>query len=286
MSTKSEQWVTRLKEAFSGIGTDEEEVYAILTEAQGQIGSITASYPDLEDDLYDDMSGDELKKALRLFYGATPSTSSSTDISDPSWVSRLYDAFNAGMFGGTDEDVVNDVLQKAFDEGQMNPLARAYALQYPGELSLEDELYDELSGDDLKKALRLYYKGLMSDTRVVKRLSIDGTLVPCNPDVPFVPRFPPIKKGMLWIRINVAPDLARDLPYQLRLFSPSVNYEELKKLSDFTDSTESSIDIPFNETPISDTSTYSLELLSDGRQLQTLFTNVAYATLKQKSSSH
>lgn len=286
MTSNVDSWVDRLKKAFSGVGTDEDEVFAVLTKAAGQIASITAEYPDLEDELYNELSGDELKKALRLFYEVQQSTSSSTDISDPSWVTRLYDAFNAGFLGSTDEDAVYDVLQKALDNGQMQPLARAYARQYPGELSLEDELYDELSGDELKKALRLYYKGLGYDTRVVKRLSIDGTLVPCDPNVPFAPRFPPTKKGWLWIRINVAPDLARDLPYQLRLFSSSANYEEIKKLSDFTDSTESSIDIPFHETPISDVSTYSLELFSDGRLLQTLFTDVAYATLKQKSSSH
>lgn len=262
MTSNIDSWVDRIKNAFSSIGTDEDEVYAVLTAAQEkkQIGSLTASYPDLEDELYDEMSGEELKKALRLFYGVPTSTSSSTDISDPSWVSRLYDAFNAGFLGGTDEDAVYDVLQKALDEGQMNPLARAYAGQYPGEPSLEDELYDELSGDELKKALRLYYKGLASDTRVVNRLSIDGTLVPCDPDKPFVPRFPQDKKGSVCIKVNIAPELARTLTYQLRLFSSAGNYDEIKNISEFTNSTPTTIDILFNDASMSDTSTYTLEM--------------------------
>ncbi len=280
MSSNSEQWIARLKDAFSGIGTDDDEVYAVLMEAHGQIGAITANYPDLEDELYDEMSGDELKKALHLFYEVSQSTSSSTDISDPSWVSRLYEAFNAGLFGGTDEDAVYDVLQKALDEGQMNPLARAYARQYPGELSLEDELYDELSGDELKKALRLYYKGLKSDTRVVKRLSIDGTLVPCDPKVPFVPRFPIVKKGPVWIHMGLSPDLAEKSALTLHLFTRSGNYDQKKKISEFASKKEDSVFVLFNDAPTDDASKFTIEILAEDGSVIPIVKDVTYRMLQ------
>jgi len=179
-----DSWVERLKKAFKGWGTDEDEVYAVLTEAMGQMDALIAAYPELEDELYDEMSGKELQRALRLFYEvALPSTTGS--LSDPGWVTTINDAFNAGFFGGTDEDTVYDVLQKALSAGQMNELACAYAKKFPGDHSLEDELYDELSGKELRRALQLYYPGLKK--RSAQQASsdayehlIDGTLVPLS----------------------------------------------------------------------------------------------------------
>src|SRR5512133_1536018 len=269
-----DSWVSRLKDAFSGIGTDEEEVTRVLNEAQGQMSTLVGSYPDLEDELYDEFSGDELKKALRLFYEVSPSTSSSTDISDPSWVSRLYESFNAGLFGGTDEDAVYDVLQKAFDEGQINALAQPYARQYPGELSLEDELYYELSGDELKKALRLYYKG------PIKRLSIDGTLVPYDPNVPFVPRFPIVINGPVWIHIGLSPDLAEQSALTLHLFTSSGNYDQKKKISEFASKKEDSVFVLFDDAPTDDASMFTIEILAEDGSAMPIVKNVVYRMLQ------
>ena len=80
---------------------------------------------------------------------------------------RLYDAFNIPGFlglGGTDEDEVLKVLRIARDAGVMSEVKVIYSTEHPDELGLEEELYDELSGNDLRVALRLYREGLGTTT--------------------------------------------------------------------------------------------------------------------------
>lgn len=75
-------------------------------------------------------------------------------------VKRLHDAFNVSGalgFGSTDEEAVYKAFQDAGDKGIMREVeARYNALYETDELSLRDELDDEFSGDELKKAVELY----------------------------------------------------------------------------------------------------------------------------------
>ena len=182
MTADVDQWVSRLKEAFSGAGTDEEDVQKVLGEAKGQISTLVSSYPNLEDELYDELSGDELKDALRLFYEVSlPPSPNDSQVDEPQWVTRIYTAFNAGLLGGTDEDEVLSVLRAANSAKQMGALSNIYKKKYPDELDLEDELYDELSGDDLMTALKLFYTGFDSNVQPpVTTRKVYGTLIPLN----------------------------------------------------------------------------------------------------------
>ena len=158
---------------FLGIGgCDDKLVVQKLREAEGQMGELKQAYAQqhasdpLEDALYDRLSEKRLKEALPLYYEApNPIVADPAGVDDPEWASRLYEAFNVGFLGGTDEDEVMLVLQEAYNAGQMGALAKLYHERYPSELNLEDELYDELSGKDLKTALKLYYEGLCRENQ-------------------------------------------------------------------------------------------------------------------------
>lgn len=291
MASNVDIWIERLKKAFKGWGTDEDEVYSVLQEAQGQIASLVSSYPELEDQIYDEFSKKELQRALLLFYEVNP-LSSAGPLDNPQWVTRLHDAFNAGIlggvFGGTDEDAVYDVLQQALDAGQMEELAIVYAQQYPGELSLEDELYDEFSKKELKKALQLYYRGLGRNTApVVARISIDGTLVPSDSAIPFVPKYPFSGNAIIWIYIDITPEEAKATTDILHLFSKSGSYKRKHRICDsFTidddDTSEivsrdiSNILIGFSDVSIESSEVYTLEVIPENGLSYKVFYNLSY----------
>jgi len=280
-----DQWASRLKEAFSGIGTDEDEVYSVLNEAQGKMGTLVASYPNLEDELYDEFSGDELKQALHLFYEVTMPPPSDTQIEDPQWVSRLFDAFNSGgILGGTDEDEIMSVLQAAKDANQMVALTTIYNQQHSDELTLDDELYDELSGDELRAALKLYYSGFEKNTQPQAILGpvikINGTLAPADPSMPFTPQFPVPKEGQIWIRMCIPPEIIDHYSQTLHLFSTAGNYSQKKKVNEYKQADESSVYILFEGAPEGDDSKYTLELTSDDGTIEPLFKNAMYSNLQ------
>lgn len=76
---------------------------------------------------------------------------------------RLYAAFNDSGFlgmGGTDEDAISAALAEAKEKGLMREVEALYAQAHPDEPRLKEELEDELSGDDLDRALGLYDEGM------------------------------------------------------------------------------------------------------------------------------
>jgi hypothetical protein len=80
---------------------------------------------------------------------------------------KLYAAFNDSgplYLGGTDEEAVYDVLTYARDNHLTKELIDCYAKEYPGELSIEAELEDELSGDEYNKAIKLYQEGIAASS--------------------------------------------------------------------------------------------------------------------------
>jgi hypothetical protein len=69
-------------------------------------------------------------------------------------VAKLFTAMKGGMTGlGTDEAAIADVLRNKTPD-QVKALRAAYADRYPGR-SLDGDIKDELSGSDLKAALRV-----------------------------------------------------------------------------------------------------------------------------------
>jgi hypothetical protein len=80
-------------------------------------------------------------------------------------VAKLYQAFNDSGFlgmGGTDEEGLLAALKSARDQGLMRDVDALYNRTYPEELTLREELDDELSGDDFDQALALYEEGMKS----------------------------------------------------------------------------------------------------------------------------
>jgi hypothetical protein len=188
---------------FLGVGgCNDELVVQKLGEAKGQMGELKQVYAQqhpgepLEDALYDKLNEKWLREALPLYYEVpSPRPVSSQGVDDPEWASRLYNAFHpSGLFNCTDEDALMLVLREAYIAGQMGVLDELFHEQYPGEKGLEESLYSELSGNELKNALKLYYEGLakenqgdVADTGYQNSSStlydypfrrIDGTIVP------------------------------------------------------------------------------------------------------------
>jgi len=176
MASNIDNWVERLKNAFDGLGTDEYEVLSVLTEAKGQMQELNSRYPELEDELYSELNEQELKKALPLYYEVpSPRRANPQGVDDPDWANRLYNAFHpSGLFNSTDEDALMLVLREAYNAGQMGALDKLFHERYPGEDILEESLYSELSGDELKSALRLYYKGLARETNNTEGTGPEG----------------------------------------------------------------------------------------------------------------
>jgi hypothetical protein len=182
--------------------TDEETIYKVLTNAgkDDYILDLTTFYNNtygqkgelsLEDELYDELSGDELMKALRLYYQPEKALETLTEIDTgakkfTAEAKALYNAFqkkNFWIFSGTDEKGVIDVLKKAYTEKAMAYLKNAYNSEYVSKtgLTLEETLYDELSGGELKEAAQTYYKGILKQTDMLcetRSMSCHGTVAP------------------------------------------------------------------------------------------------------------
>jgi hypothetical protein len=76
------------------------------------------------------------------------------------------------------------VLQEANNAQQMGDLDQLFHERYPDEDSLEESLYSELSGKDLRMAMQLYYTGFGNSTPTTPSspfIPVDGTIVPGPP---------------------------------------------------------------------------------------------------------
>lgn len=150
-----------LHEAMDGLGTDEDAVYAALGSHPGS-AALRARYQQITGrsllaDLRDEMSGSELDRALRLYYGH----------SSASWDTavRMKNAL-AGL--GTDENVVFEILRAGTSDGLRSQLRTAYR-DLTGH-ALETDLRDDLSGDELSEALLLFRHGPLPDLPDAVRL--------------------------------------------------------------------------------------------------------------------
>jgi hypothetical protein len=153
----------RLHDAMEGWGTDEDAIYGALTSrTPDDIEEIKDAYfiaydTTLLADLRDEMSGDELARAERLLQGtAAPGarataaeTAAATRATARAIAEQLRDAM-AGL--GTEEDQIYNALEGR-TQGEIGAIRTEY-LALTGR-RLEEDLIDDLSGDELRRALDL-----------------------------------------------------------------------------------------------------------------------------------
>ncbi|MCC6382516.1 MAG: hypothetical protein IT304_08395, partial [Dehalococcoidia bacterium] len=148
----SSVWDTavRLRDAMSGMGTDEDVVLEILraqtTEAARM--ALRGAYRDaagriLITDIYDDFSGDELKEVLLAYNEGPPS---------PDMIDAI-ELRNAMGGLGTDEAAVYRVLQRRTTPAELETLKTVY--QRLTGRSIEADIRDDFSGEELTRALQL-----------------------------------------------------------------------------------------------------------------------------------
>ncbi|MCB0338805.1 MAG: FHA domain-containing protein, partial [Bdellovibrionales bacterium] len=156
-SKKSVDLVHRAQEIYKsiedglfGFGTDEERLFKALEGLSAdQIDRLRVIYrehygEDLDDHIAGDLSGTTLTQAKSLLKGDT--------------VAATADKLREAMEGvGTDEDTIIKALQGF--SGDPRELSRVFKERY--DISLEEALTSELSGDDLKEALSLLNKDVV-----------------------------------------------------------------------------------------------------------------------------
>jgi hypothetical protein len=157
----------RLHDAMAGLGTDEEAVYGALTSrTPDEIDAIREAYffaynTSLLEDINGDFSGDELARVLRLLEGrAAPGATATAEetaaagaTSARDIAAQLVDAM-AGW--GTNEDQIYNALEGRTAD-QIDEIRRQY-LALSGH-SLDRDIRDEMSGDELARALALINSG-------------------------------------------------------------------------------------------------------------------------------
>jgi hypothetical protein len=139
-----------LSDAIEGLGTDEATVFRVLGANQGN-SALAAAYRrrtgrSLESDLRGDLSGAELNRALRLYFGHS---------------STVWDAairLKGAMEGaGTDEDTVLEVLRAQTTATARASLRDAY--RDATRRSLRGDIRGDFSGDELREAMLAYEHG-------------------------------------------------------------------------------------------------------------------------------
>jgi hypothetical protein len=153
----------RLHDAMAGWGTDEEAVYGALSgRTKEDIDAIRDAYlaqydHTLQSEIDDEFSGSELARVNKLLEGqASPAAGATADQQQAATAERakvIATHLREAMEGwGTEEDEIFNALEGR-TANELNTIAREYAA-LTGH-SLEQDLIDELSGDDLKRALGL-----------------------------------------------------------------------------------------------------------------------------------
>ncbi|MHB8893306.1 MAG: annexin, partial [Candidatus Limnocylindrales bacterium] len=153
----------RLHDAMEGLGTDEDAVYGALTSRTPEdLDAIREAYffaynHSLLEDINDEFSGDELARVMQLLEGrpapgatATPEEAAAAGISQAGEIAQqLVDAMSGA---GTEEDQIFNALEGRSAE-EMDEIRRQY-FALSGH-SLDRDLRDEMSGEDLARALAL-----------------------------------------------------------------------------------------------------------------------------------
>ncbi len=148
----------QLRRAMEGLGTDEESIFSALSgRTQAQLDQISKEYQrltgrTLDADLADELSSEDLKR-LATF---SPTVKTKPEDLATMVATQLQKAME-GL--GTDEESIFSALNGR-SQTELDEIKKAY-LKLNGH-DLLDDLHDELSGDDLDRAL-----GLMNIAPVV-----------------------------------------------------------------------------------------------------------------------
>jgi hypothetical protein len=153
----------RLHEAMAGWGTDEEAVYGALSgRTRDDIAAISDAYnvtyePTLRATIEDEFSGEELTRALRLLEGHDAPAEGADDASRAAATAgrarEIAIALRGAIYGaGTEEDEIFNALEGRSPE-EIGAIKRQYLDLTHN--TLEEDLVDDLSGDELARALEL-----------------------------------------------------------------------------------------------------------------------------------
>jgi hypothetical protein len=153
---------SKLEDAMSGWGTDEDAIYSALSgRSANDMRDIKASFQslfhkDLDAELRDELNDEELARVSQMAPVVADESALPTDESEQIKVDRarvIADRLRSAMKGwGTDEDSIFAALSGRSHE-EIDEIKRQY-LELTGRY-LEADLNDELSGEDLRRAINL-----------------------------------------------------------------------------------------------------------------------------------
>lgn len=86
------------------------------------------------------------------------------------------------------------------------------------------------------------------------------------------------EKGPIWIRVDLAPEKARENQETLHLRSDDGAYDEEKRIDGFSDSTAESVDVLFEDAPMD--KTYSLDVIDENGAAHAMFARIPYGDLR------
>ena len=159
------QIARQLREAMAGLGTDEEAIFAAMAgRTQEQVNAIARVYAEmygrtLISDLRDELSDSEMKHLAMFSPTAAPGSGKSPQEQAHGLALMVAARLNAAMRGpGTDEEAIFSALTGRTVE-ERKEIKRIYKENSGREL--EAALRDELSGDDLTRALQLLNQGVL-----------------------------------------------------------------------------------------------------------------------------
>lgn len=161
--SQAEALARQINDAVSGPGTDEEAIYGALAgRTPDDMTDIRDVYQQLFGEtldaaLRDDLNDEEMER-IRPVLEARPEAAAAMSAGERETASmdaaaaiadQLFDAMEGA---GTEEDQIFNALTGR-TPSEIEEIARQYAARHPH--TLEDDLRDDLSGDELTRALRL-----------------------------------------------------------------------------------------------------------------------------------
>lgn len=155
------QLAHQLREAFRGIGTDEDEVYRVLSLSPATVQATYVYYDahfndhtgsGLIEDIKDEMSGSELGRAMILLENAGIAVKGLQAETPAQLAGEMREAFR-GL--GTDEDQVYRIL--SYPPDQVRAMVNSYNENFNDHTGkgLIEDIRDEFSGEELEKAVSL-----------------------------------------------------------------------------------------------------------------------------------
>ncbi len=87
------------------------------------------------------------------------------------------------------------------------------------------------------------------------------------------------KKGPIWIRIDLTTAQAAEHQDTLHLYSATGAYDQSKRISDYVDSSATSVDVLFEDAPMEET--FSLEVIHPQGERHVIFSGVSYGNLRK-----